>query len=211
MFRIRIDSMTIVAAALLAFMGFNVLSDRGVFAAPPAAQGVVEPTVEPAAAPSQETPETAGTGQGGAQEAPAAEIEADAIAWPYEAFAVTQGPHGFSYGHMAVDITAGKEAPIHSPINGMVSALFIDEWGNPSLIIENARYKIEMLHGNFSVHTGEMVSLGQPVGTESNQGNTVDAAGRSCRGRDCGYHTHLNVFDKQLGANVNPFEAIGDW
>jgi murein DD-endopeptidase MepM/ murein hydrolase activator NlpD len=210
MIRFRIDSMTIVSAALLAFMGFNVLSDRGVFAAPPAPEGVVEPTVEPAAALTQEPPLAADTGQGGAQEAPPAEIDADAITWPYEAFAVTQGPHGFSYGHMAVDITAGKEAPIQSPINGMVTALFIDEWGNPSLIIENARYKIEMLHGNFSVHTGEMVSLGQQVGTESNQGNTVDATGRSCRGRDCGYHTHLNVFDKILGANLNPLEVIGE-
>jgi murein DD-endopeptidase MepM/ murein hydrolase activator NlpD len=133
----------------------------------------------------------------------------DIIAAPYDHYELTQGPHGFDYGHMAIDISAGKGAVIKSPINGIVSALYIDEWGNTTLVIENDHYQVTMLHGIYAVAVGEVVVLGQPVGVESNQGNTVDALGRSCRGRDCGYHMHLNIFDKLLGKNVNPLEVLG--
>jgi hypothetical protein len=47
------------------------------------------------------------------------------------------------------------------------------------------------------------------VGVESNLGYTTDMAGVPCWGRDCGYHTHLNVFDKRIGGNVNPLELLG--
>ena len=63
-----------------------------------------------------------------------------------------------------------------------------------------------LLHGIYSVSEGDFVALGQPVGQESNQGNTVDALGNSCRGRDCGYHSHINIFDKVLMMNVNPLD-----
>jgi hypothetical protein len=109
---------------------------------------------------------------------------------------------------MAVDLTAGKGVAILSPINGIVSNLYIDEWGNPSLVLENDRFIIELLHGIFTVKIGDQVVLGQPIGFESNQGNTADAWGYSCRGRDCGYHTHINVFDKILATNVNPLDLF---
>ncbi len=51
-------------------------------------------------------------------------------------------------------------------------------------------------------------TLGQAVGVESNKGYTTDMQGRLCTGRDCGYHTHLNIFDKRLGQNVNPLKLI---
>lgn len=127
---------------------------------------------------------------------------------PYTTYTVTQGPHGYSYGHAAIDLTAGKGAEILSPINGSVSQLFTDELGNSTLVIENERYQVTLMHGNYSVKPGDAVTAGQAVGFESNNGNTVDWWGRSCQGRDCGYHSHLNIYDKQAGQNVNPLLLI---
>jgi len=127
---------------------------------------------------------------------------------PYDDYTITQGLHGYSYGHMAVDINAGDGAEIFSPIYGEVTGLYIDEIGNTVLEIENPAYKVTLMHGIYTVSLGDSIQLGQIVGSESNQGNTYDMAGRSCRGRDCGYHTHLNVFDKRLGTNVNPLDLL---
>lgn len=127
---------------------------------------------------------------------------------PYPSYTLTQGPHGFSYGQMAIDLTAGKGATIHSPISGVVFQLFTDYLGNPTLIIDNDIYQVTLMHGNYTVETGQHLKIGDPVGTESNNGNTVDWNGISCRGRDCGYHTHLNIFDKRIGQNINPLDVI---
>lgn len=132
------------------------------------------------------------------------------IASPYAEYILTQGPHGFSYGHMAIDIVAGKGAKIKSSIHGEVTELYVDQYGNPTLVIENDVYRVTMLHGKYKVAVGEQVGLGQMVGRESNLGYTLDSYGRSCRNRDCGYHTHLNVFDKRVGGNVNPLTLIGN-
>ena len=127
---------------------------------------------------------------------------------PYDGYTLTQGPHGFSYGHMAIDIAAGKGATIYSPINGKVTQLFTDGIGNPTLVLENDIYRVTMLHGVYAVQIGQQVKAGQIVGTESNLGNTTDMQGSSCRNRDCGYHTHLNVFDKRSGTNINPLNLL---
>lgn len=127
---------------------------------------------------------------------------------PYDDYTLTQGLHGFSYGHMAVDIAAGKGATIYSPIHGEVAEFYIDGIGNPTLVIENEVYRITMLHGDYSVQIGENLTAGESVGTESNLGNTTDMQGNSCRNRDCGYHTHLNVFDKRIGTNINPLDLL---
>ncbi len=127
---------------------------------------------------------------------------------PYDDYTLTQGPHGYSYGHMAIDIAAGKGATIYSPINGDVTGLFLDGVGNPTLVIENNVYRVTMLHGVYTVKVGQSVKAGQTVGEESNLGNTTDMQGRSCRNRDCGYHTHLNVYDKRIGANINPLNIM---
>ena len=127
---------------------------------------------------------------------------------PYDDYSLTQGPHGFSYRHMAIDISAGRGATIYSPIHGEITELFIDGLGNPTLVIDNKVYRVTMLHGIYTVHTGQSVNAGQIIGTESNLGNTTDMQGVSCRNRDCGYHTHLNVYDKRTGANINPLELL---
>lgn len=127
---------------------------------------------------------------------------------PYESYTLTQGPHGYSYGHMAIDIAAGKGATIFSPINGEVTEMFVDGIGNPTIIIENEIYRVILMHGVYTSNKGDKIKAGQAIGEESNLGNTTDMQGRSCRNRDCGYHTHLNVYDKRVGTNINPLELL---
>lgn len=132
-----------------------------------------------------------------------------AITAPYTSYVLTQGPHGMSYGHYAIDIAAGKGEPILSPINGSVTQRYTDEWNNPIIVIENEIYQVTMYHGDYLLNVGDPVQIGQQVGLESNHGYTMDMQGRLCAGRDCGYHTHLNIFDKRLGTNINPLDVIG--
>ncbi|GAP09543.1 membrane protein related to metalloendopeptidases [Bellilinea caldifistulae] len=127
---------------------------------------------------------------------------------PYDEYILTQGPHGQSYGHFAIDLTAGKGAPILAPINGTVTALYIDQYGNTTLILENEVWQVLMLHGDYVVEVGQNLQIGETVGYESNHGYTVDWRGQSCRNRDCGYHTHLNIFDKRIGQNINPLDVL---
>jgi len=127
---------------------------------------------------------------------------------PYDDYVITQGLHGFSYGHMAVDLSAGKGAVIQSPIYGVVTEQFVDNLGNTTLVIENDSYRVMFLHGKYAVSVGDLLQPGQPIGKESNQGYTTDMAGRPCQDRDCGYHSHMNVYDKQKEMNVNPLELF---
>jgi len=207
MFQRRIDLSAIVALAFFGFLISNVVIDRhGELFSFAALSSDQNATVSVPASLAIADSEPALSATGGMNDLG----DPNVIVAPYERYELTQGPHGFDYDHMAIDISAGKGAVILSPINGIVAALYLDEWGNTTLVIENDRYQVILLHGIYKVAVGEVVKLGQPVGKESNQGNTVDALGRSCRGRDCGYHTHLNIFDKQLGSNVNPLEVLGN-
>jgi murein DD-endopeptidase MepM/ murein hydrolase activator NlpD len=202
------DGLTIAAVGIICLMGFGLLRDAGILGA--GAKKVVSAS---SAGPTRAVAAVGESGSGG-EKAPADsvtaeyQIDADAIAAPYAHFIITQGLHGAEYGHLAIDMSAGKGAAIKSPINGTVTNLYIDDWGNPSLMIENDHYAVELLHGLFSVKIGDIVRIGQPIGKESNQGNTFDELGRPCAGRDCGYHTHINVYDKRLGTNVNPFLVL---
>lgn len=213
MYRGRVDALTLVGVGFLVLIVFNLLSDRGwfsgvkeAFSQPLTVSASVPDAVQQTAANSAEV---AVDTQSDQVNPPDLSVDdPDALAWPYEKYVVTQGPHGMSYGHMAIDLSGGKGATILSPISGEVTDLFVDQYGNTTLILENSRYKILMLHGIYTVQVGERVSIRQPVGSESNIGYTLDAYGRLCAGRDCGYHTHLNIFDKQLGANVNPLDVL---
>lgn len=213
MYRGRVDPLTIVGVGFLVLIVFNVLSDRGWFTG--VTQFFTQPLIVTAAAPAADQ-KTAAMGGVLQIDTPSEPVvtppprvdDPHALAWPYEHYVLTQGPHGMSYGHMAIDLSGGKGATILSPINGEVTELYVDQYGNPTLIIENAHYKILMLHGVYTVQVGERLTIGQPVGKESNIGYTLDANGRLCAGRDCGYHTHLNIFDKNLGMNVNPLEVL---
>jgi murein DD-endopeptidase MepM/ murein hydrolase activator NlpD len=201
----RVEPLAVVALIFLCFLGGRVLWDR--LGRPPIVVVQWQPSVANAAA-GDASPEQA---SGGALQEISLEAQTDdldMVIAPYDHYELTQGLHGFSYGHMAIDLSAGDGAPIKAPIGGVVTGLFVDNLGNTTLILENEHYRVTMLHGIYSVVFGEMVELGQQIGVESNQGNTYDALGRSCRGRDCGYHTHLNIYDKQLGANVDPLGLI---
>ncbi|MBN2148466.1 MAG: peptidoglycan DD-metalloendopeptidase family protein [Anaerolineales bacterium] len=128
---------------------------------------------------------------------------------PYTSYTVTQGPHGQAYGHLAIDLGAGHGAPILSPISGSVVDRYIDPYGNPVLVIENEVYVVTLMHGEYSVGVGQSVNIGQEVGKESNLGYTTDMNGNPCNERaGCGYHTHWNVYDKRIAANVNPLDLL---
>jgi len=107
---------------------------------------------------------------------------------------------------MAIDIAAGEGAAILSPINGKVTDRYIDQYGNPTLVLENKIYQVTLLHGDYSVNVGDSVKLGRRLAKKAT-GYTTDMFGQSCAGRNCGYHTHLNVFDKRVGTNVNPLDS----
>lgn len=204
--------MMLAAILFMALVGFVVINDllgsqsgSALSVEDRSVQAVVDPAVEEQAAVEQavEDPEV-----GSGREDSTDPANARAFAAPYKKYTLTQGPHGYSYGHMAIDIAAGEGAAILSPINGKVTDRYIDQYGNPTLVIENKNYRVTMLHGDYTVDVGDGVKLGQKVGKESNQGYTTDMAGVPCAGRNCGYHTHLNVFDKRVGANVNPLDLI---
>jgi len=203
--RPRVDILAIVSVLFILFLGSRVLLDRN------GGQILRFSTAEP-----KTLKASNGAFGGQAQGAPAQVSspfsglgDPEETASPYDHYTLTQGLHGFSYNHMAVDITDGEGATIMSPINGMVTAHFVDDLGNTTLLIENDIYMVTLLHGIYTVSPGDKLVVGQTIGEESNQGNTYDAFGRSCRGRDCGYHTHLNIFNKQLGSNVDPLPLIG--
>jgi murein DD-endopeptidase MepM/ murein hydrolase activator NlpD len=227
MYRIRIDGLSLVAVGFLLFFGFNIVRDQlgSDHKASASALTQAYPVNPSSGGPQadqpdlQATPADPSASAAGEKLAPAHVIPAlltpaaipgdqDAIAFPYVNFIVTQGVHGAEYGQMAVDIAAGKGTPIKSPINGTVSALYVDEYGNPVLVLDNTHYTVMLYHGQYTVKVGDTVTLGTPVGFESNQGYTVDGFGRLCAGRDCGYHSHINVYDKQLGTNVNPLQVL---
>jgi murein DD-endopeptidase MepM/ murein hydrolase activator NlpD len=201
--------MTLAGLAILMLFAVNIVRGWAGEGQPAAVPGQVQPG-QPAAAP----PPAA---QPPADLAPdqviAAEIQSDpawhgAIAVPYDTYFLTQGIHGESYGHLAIDIAAGNGSIIKSIINGTVTGTGYDQWGNTFIQIENDYYVVLYLHGVYSPVLGDAVLAGQSIGTESNIGYTLDRAGNSCAGRDCGYHTHLNVFDKRLGMNIDPLTLI---
>lgn len=136
----------------------------------------------------------------------------DVFRIPYKKgdYTVTQGIHGQSYGHFAVDLAGGKGTTIYSPINGVVKKKYTDQYGNPTLVLENSRWRVTLLHGNFSVNVGDRVKIGQKIGKEGNQGIVECADGKRPNGRNCGYHTHVNLYDKNKGKNVNPLNKSQD-
>lgn len=207
----RIDGLTLVGLALIAFMGLNLILDY---------EGSSAKSLLPAEITMEidlQSSAQGGVREGSVENSKVQEAEPEhepnkpnqkAFRSPYDEYILTQGLHGQSYGQNAIDIAAGKGAKIKSPINGEVVDLFVDQYGNTTLILENDRWRVTMLHGDYIVEIGEMVEIGQKVGNESNHGYTTDMQGNPCWNRDCGYHTHLNVFDKKTGENANPLDLI---
>lgn len=191
--------MSLAGVALLALFGFYIFRSWAGHDNPGG-------TVDPQAAPVVVAPDSA-PGAGGQIENSAAASSTD-FALPYVDYILTQGPHGQSYGHYAIDLAAGKGEAILSPIAGVVTGRYIDQWNNTVIVIENETYVVTMFHGDYFPAVGEQVAMGQPVGSENNHGYTLDVYGNLCAGRDCGYHTHLNVFDRRVGTNVNPLDLL---
>lgn len=206
-YNLSIDGLTLAAILFMAFVGLVLIDDLRTPRSDTVLAGEIvldQPAAESAVAEQTNPDAEVGSGR---ESLPKPAGDRD-FAAPYDQYTLTQGLHGFSYGHAAIDIAAGKGATILSPINGEVTGLYVDQYGNPTLVIENEIYQVTLLHGEYTVSVGEKVELGQPVGSEGNLGYTTDMLGQSCAGRNCGYHTHLNVFDKRIGANVNPLELI---
>lgn len=198
--RIRIDGMAIAGIAVLTLFAVNLI--QGWFGPGNGGDGPLGPLDRGLLSTPEALPSSA-----------AAPIQADpnwhtTIAYPYDTYFLTQGIHGQSYGHYAIDIAAGNGSTIYSLINGWVTGHGYDQWGNTYLQIENDNYVVLYLHGVYNRAIGEVVNAGEPIGTESNIGYTMDMYGNLCAGRDCGYHTHLNVFDKRLGVNIDPLTLI---
>ncbi len=189
------DPITVAAIALIAFLGLSLFLE-GRSRAGDRISGEDATTNQRPGETGEDSP------------APAVPLPLDptSVVSPYDNYILTQGLHGYSYGHAAIDIAAGKGVEIRSPIHGVVTALYIDEYGNPTIVIENHILQVTMLHGDYTVVVGQEVRQGDSVGTESNHGYATDMQGRLCTDRDCGYHTHLNIFDKRINANVNPLE-----
>jgi murein DD-endopeptidase MepM/ murein hydrolase activator NlpD len=185
---LRIDGLALAALLLIFFIVGQLLLDRNT------ADETRRPQEEEARGPVE----------------PVAPQAADpyALSYPYDTYWLTQGVHGAAYGHAAIDLAAGKGATVNSPLDGQVTANFVDGYGNTRLVIENEIYRVTLLHGNYSAAVGQSVARGDPVGVEGNNGYTTDMQGRSCRNRDCGYHSHLNIFSKEQLANVNPLDVL---
>jgi len=207
---LRIDGLALAALVIVAFFIIQSVLDRDggqvKTEALDASRQIAETVEQTTTEGTQIQPETADNVE--TVPAPVPVVDLMAVAYPYDNYWITQGPHGFSYGHMAIDLAAGKGAPIKSPIHGQITGNYVDQYGNTTLIIENDYYVITLLHGNFSAQVGQDVTLGQVVGSEGNNGYTTDMQGVSCRNRDCGYHSHLNVYSKVSQANVNPLTVL---
>jgi murein DD-endopeptidase MepM/ murein hydrolase activator NlpD len=197
-----------IALAAFLLIGFGALMVYRDIVSGDRARTQVEKPAENQISPAPADPASADVNIGSGRAEPAAPDISRIVSFPYDTYTVTQGLHGFSYGHMAIDIAAGKGAIIKSPIEGYVSDRYTDPYGNPTLVIENDFYRVTLMHGKYKVDIGDRIARGQMVGRESNLGLTTDMQGRSCRNRACGYHTHLNVFDKLLGENVNPLMVM---
>lgn len=202
--RIRIDGMTLAGVALLMLFAVNIVRGWAGEGDPSLATTNAEGTPVAYVTAAPEVQEIIAT-----SEPPQVDTTwHSAISMPYDEYFLTQGIHGQSYGHYAIDIAAGNGAVIKSIINGFVTGAGYDQWGNTYIQIENDFYAVLYLHGVYTPALGEAVSAGQAIGTESNIGYTLDIAGNLCAGRDCGYHTHLNVYDKRLGTNIDPLTLI---
>lgn len=200
-----IDGFTLAALAIIIFIGLSLAVDRGESSA--GQNDNTAPTPVQLGA-SQLGANTGGQSPATPTPTPTLALPGDPniLAAPYDEYILTQGSHGFSYGHSAIDISAGKGVVIKSPINGLVTENYTDQYGNTTLVLDNGRYTVTFLHGNYIVNPGDKLTVGQHIGLEGNNGYTMDMQGRLCTSRDCGYHSHLNVYDKTLGRNINPLD-----
>lgn len=109
-----------------------------------------------------------------------------------------------AHGRAGYDLMGGgKDSPIFAPITGEVIYQYYQHNGNPLLIIENDSYRVKLLHGYWNTAEGDRVNQGEIIGYEGNMGLTF-RDGQFCgTGSNCGYHTHIEVWDKINNSPVN--------
>ena len=140
------------------------------------------------------------------------------VKWPYaghpdDNFIISQEVHGESYGHLAVDLSAGRGYPILAVSDGYITGggidtngvALLDQWGNTYAELSAGNIYFQFLHGDFIVRVGQTVRQGEIIGYESNRGITYDENHKECQGStDCGSHTHWAAFDAVTGAPIYP-------
>lgn len=124
--------------------------------------------------------------------APAPVREIHAVSGPYKRARMSQGLHGCLYGHAAIDLVAKGDAALHAPVSGRVSARYIDEVNNTVLVIDGHDYIVTFLHGVYYVGIGDEIRRGEVIGRQASIG------------RSTGPHTHVTIYDKRAGGNVDP-------
>ncbi len=185
----RVNGLWLAGMIMLFFFGAVLLNDR--LSGASAAQ----------------LPEPAATALPAVAPEPVPTADPAAVRYPYDEFILTQGPHGQSYGQLAIDLTAGNGAPILSPISGTVTALYIDEYNNTTLVLDNEIWQVLLLHGDYSVQPGQAVSIGQVIGSESNHGYTLDC-GATCATAATAATIRTSSYSINAGQNVNPLEVL---
>ena len=100
------DGLAFVAFVLIALGGLVIFRDVSSRNTEPAKVQDVD-TGKGSIAPLQESDEV-----GSGREVPPNLVDESMFVSPYKEYTLTQGPHGFSYGHMAIDIAAGKDGKI---------------------------------------------------------------------------------------------------
>ncbi len=133
----HVDGLALVGLALIAFMGLNLILDYEGSSAKTLVPGEITVQID------LQSPAQGGVEDGNVENPIVAEEDAQpqpnkpnqkAFRSPYDDYTLTQGLHGQSYGHNAIDIAAGKGTKIKSPSNGEVVDLFVDQYGNTTLI-----------------------------------------------------------------------------
>jgi hypothetical protein len=84
---------------------------------------------------------------------------------------------------------------VYSPINGKITQKYVDRLGNPTICIENAKYKVTLLHGIWRVKKGQTVFAGEKIGTENTFGHST------------GPHTHFDAL-RRGKVCINPLLLV---
>jgi hypothetical protein len=122
----------------------------------------------------------------------------NAFAMPYPNYFIYGGCHPDGWGNWcALDVNSNTNGgPTYASINARVKQTGPDDnTGASFLILENNRYRVYYNHGIYEVTQGQEVTIGQFIGMEA------------CIGRCFGEHTHFGVYDKLLGAWIDPRTA----
>jgi hypothetical protein len=128
------------------------------------------------------------------------EGDPNAFQMPYPEYFIAGDCHSDGWGSWcALDPNSiPNGGPLFSPITAEVVAKGDnDGFTNTYICLQNSRWRVCMLHGIYNlVEVGDWVTIGQQLGTEASIGISTGA------------HTHLSVFDRNIGAWIDPRNAL---